>query len=387
MLAAARLAGLVALLAAANAAAEVTITFVGALSGPAAWAGRDQRDAFALALAQRNGSLGGIAVRFAEIDDAADPRRAPAIAKRLVAQKVQIVTGLTASASAVALHARLRGKPVVMLSSGAGPLRLAGKGCSPMFFATAAPDDAVHENAGAMARNRRYATVQIIGDKNTQGAQVQAAFRRTFKGKVAWHSFQGDAATAIREIRASSPDAVYLALGAETMVEFLEAYAKVGLFHRIPIIAAGVEPAQLQALGPEFSGLMVSVRWAASLENQGSAQFSEAFKAQYGRTPSSYAMQSYDAALVLDRALAGAKASSAAQLAKAIAASEVEGVAQPIHFAANGLVATEWRTWEVFNESSGAPYLAAGERTLRQYTGPHLVHCRRPVPNSGPAPK
>jgi branched-chain amino acid transport system substrate-binding protein len=376
MLAAARLAGLVALLAAANAAAEVRIAFVGALSGPAAWAGRDQRDAFALALAQRNGSLGGIAVRFGEIDDAADPRRAPAIAKRLLAEKVQIVTGLTGAASALALSDRLRGKPLLILSSGAAPLRLAGKGCSARFFSTAAPDDAIHENAGAMARNRRYATVQVIGDKSTQRAQAEAAFRRTYKGKVAWHSLQGDAATAIRQIRASSPDAVYLALDTETIVEFLEAYAKVGLFHRIPIIAAGVEPPVLQALGPDFSGLIVSVRWAASLENQGSAQFAEAFKAQYGRTASSYAMQSYDAALALDQALATAKTPSAARLAGTLAASKAEGVAQPIHFAANGFAATEWRAWEVFNESSGAPYLAAGERTLRQYTGPHLAHCQ-----------
>jgi len=376
MLAAARLAGLVALLAAANAAADVTIAFVGALSGPAAWAGRDQRDAFALALAQRNGNLGGIAVRFLEMDDAADPARAPAIARRLASEKVQIVTGLTASASGVALYDRLRGKPVVVLSSGAGPMRLAGKGCSPRFFATAAPDDAVHENAGVIARNRRYATVQVIGDRDMQRAPVLGAFRRAYGGKAAWQVLHGSGDAAIREIRARSPDAVYLALGPQSIVAFLEAYAKVGLFHRIPIIAAEIEPPLLQELGPEFSGLIVSVRWSASMENQGTAQFVDAFKARYGRTPSSYAMQSYDAALVLDQALKSARTPSAAGVANALAASKVEGVAQPIAFAANGFASTDWRAWEVFNESSGAPYLAAGERTLRKYSGPHVEQCR-----------
>ena len=106
--AAARLAGCLAALIATAAPAEVRIAFVGALSGPQAWAGRDQRDGLALALEQRSGRLGGTEVRFSEFDDRADPRRAGAIAKRLEAEGVRVVTGLTTGESALALHARLR---------------------------------------------------------------------------------------------------------------------------------------------------------------------------------------------------------------------------------------------------------------------------------------
>ena len=35
----------------------------------------------------------------------------------------------------------------------------------------------------------------------------------------------------------------------------------------------------------------------------------------------------------------------------------------------------DWRAWEVFNESSGAPYLAARERTLQSYVTPHAAQC------------
>jgi len=362
--AAARLAGCLALLVATAAPADVGIAFVGALSGPQAWAGRDQHDGFALALEQRNGRLGGAPVAVSELDDRGEAARARAIAQRLVAEGVVIVTGLTTAESTLALQQKVRDKPVVLLSSGAGPAALAGEKCSARFFSTAPPQDAVHENAGAIAQTRRYRKVQLFAAP-AQRREIEAAFRRAYRGDIVWGS-------ELHEVREVRPHAVYVALGQQETIRFLKAYENVGLFHRIPVIAAGVEPAQLQALGPAFSGLIVSARWAAGMESERSMQFVEAFEARYGRTPSSYAMQGYDAALLLDAALRP----SAGDLAKALSAARVEGVAGPIRIAANGFAVTDWHAWEVFNESSGAPYLAARERTLRGYAGAQAGRCK-----------
>jgi branched-chain amino acid transport system substrate-binding protein len=194
---------------------------------------------------------------------------------------------------------------------------------------------------------------------------VEAAFRRAYQGEVLW-------GRELREVREARPDVVYLALAPQEMLSFLRSYEGVGLFHRIPVITAGVEPPQLEALGPAFSGLIVSARWAAGMEREPSTRFVEAFRARFGRTPSTYAMQGYDAALLLDAALR----LSPVKLAKALSAARVEGVAGPIRLAANGFVATEWYDWEVFNESSGAPYLAVRARTLGAYVGPHVSRCK-----------
>jgi len=352
--ASARLAGCVALLVATTAAAEVRIAFVGALSGPLAWAGRDQRDGFALALAQRRGRLGGVEVRYSEFDER----------DRLDVEGVRVVTGFTTEESALALHERLRSRPVALVSSGAGPLELAGERCSARFFSVAPPRDAVHENAGAIAQARRYRKVQVFA-LPAQRPEVEAAFRRAYQGEVV-------RGRDLREVREARPHAVYLALPTQEMLAFLRGYEDVGLFHRIPVIAAGVEPRELEALGPAFSGLIVSARWAAGMERESSARFVEAFRARFGRTPSTYAMQGYDAALLLDAALR----ISPADPAKALSAAQVEGVAGPIRLAADGFAATDWHDWEVFNESSGAPYLAAREETLRSYAGPHASRCK-----------
>ena len=332
------LVGCLAAVVATAAAAEVRIAFVGELSGPLAWAGRDQRDGFALALEERKGRLGGIEVRFSELDER----------DRLEPEGVRVVT---------------EGN-VVFVASNAGPLELAGERCSARFFSVAPPRDAVHENAGAIAQARRYRKVQLFAAP-ARRAEVEAAFRRAYQGELVWGSEP-------REVREARPDAVYLAVPPQEMLSFLKGYADVALFHRIPVIAAGVEPRELEALGPAFAGLIVSARWAAGMESERSMRFVEAFRARFGRTPSTYAMQAYDAALLLDAALR----LSPADPAKALHAARVEGVAGPIRLEANGFAATDWHAWEVFNESSGTPYLAVREETLRAYAGPHAGRCK-----------
>lgn len=352
--------------------ADQKIAFVGALSGPAASAGRDQRDGFLLALQQQNGRLGGVPVQVLQLDDGGGHRRARKIAERLRAEGVRFVTGLTTSDSASALHRQLQGQPILIISSGAGPVELAGAGCAGNFFSTAPVDDAVHENGGAIAQARRYRKIYLVSAPGER-APVESALRRNYSGAIL------GADAEIRHIRESQPDAVYLALPAAGMRAFLQAYAGAGLFHRIPVIAAGVEPQLLQELGPDFSGLIVSARWSAGMETERSRLFVEAFRASYGRLPTSRAMQGYDAALLLSAGFraAGEKAPSAAAVADALAQHAVEGVSGPLRFTANRFPVTDWYAWEVFNESSGAPYLAARERTIQDHTGPHGERCKR----------
>ncbi|HKA60205.1 MAG TPA: ABC transporter substrate-binding protein [Gemmatimonadales bacterium] len=357
----------------ASAGAAERIAFVGALSGARASLGRDQRDGFLLAIAEQHGSLGGTVVRLAEFDDGGGAQHAGAIADRILAERIQIVTGLTTSESALALHSKLAGKPVVVISSGAAPVALAAERCSGNFFSTAPVEDAVHENAGFIVQARGYETIFIVTSPESR-ALVSTAFRRNFTGTV---SGIDEARGAIRGIRLASPDAVYVALPAREIRSFLESYEKSGLFRRIPIIAPD-EGMLLEELGNDFSGLMVSARWSPAMELERSTKFVAAFERRYGRRPSAYALQGYEAALVLGeafRALKG-RALSAPALARALAAQTVEGIAGPLRFADNGFAVTQWQAWDLFDDSSGSTYLAPVEGTLHVYSGPHSEHCK-----------
>lgn len=278
-----------------------------------------------LALAER-----GLKVQLLERDDEGDPVRTAAIAERLAADGVRYLTGLTASESVRAAS----GRNLLVVASGAVPGM-----CPPRFFSAAPPEDAVHENAGAIAKARRYRSLHVVASVPTE-----AALRRRFDGRISFAS--ADAQARLREIRSLRPDAVYIAAPPDDTLAFLRAYQAEGLFHRIPVIAASVEPPLLEALGPDFAGLIVSTHWAPSR----SPEFTAAFRARFARTPSSYAMQGYEAAGILEAAMGPGP--------------------QPSPFPVG-----DWRAWEVFNESSGAPYLAARERTLQNYVTPHAAQC------------
>jgi len=346
---------------------------VGALSGPAASLGRDQLDGFLLAIAKQHGALGGTAVRVLEFDDRGAAEHARAIADRLLAERIRIITGLTTSESALALHAKLAGKPVMLISSGAAPVALAGEKCASNFFATAPVEDAVHENAGLIAQTRAYESIFIVTDAASR-ARVQTAFQRRFARAI---SGIDDGRDAIPRIRQTSPDAVYVALRAKELRPFLQSYEKAGLFRRIPLIAAD-DGVLLDEVGNDFSGLVVSARWSPAMEGERSKEFVAAFERRYGRKPSVYAMQGYDAALALGEAFRTLKGKpvSATAVSGALAMKSVEGVAGPLRFATNHFPITQWHAWEVFDDSSGSTYLAPLQQTFHEYVDPYNDRCK-----------
>ena len=370
--------GIVCALSTLHAVAAINIAFVGTLSGPDAAAGRDQRDGFLLAISQAHGRLGGVDVGVSSFDVGARAENVRRIAKQISAAGMQFITGFTDSEAALALREQLRNKRVLMLSSGAGPIALAGEGCSTNFFSTAPADDVVHENAGAIAQRRRYSKAYLIVPPNSQGS-VDSAFKRQFSGnvEVADYAAEMPIAPQIDRIRLGAPSVVYVALRKDDLRHFLNAYKSAGLFHRIPVIVAQIDPELLGTLGPSFDGTIVSVRWAPSAETARSQAFVEAFEQRYGRLPSFFAMQGYEGALMLGEAFRTAKRSklTVESVERALTTQHVEGIAGPVRLAANGFPTTDWQAWEIFSDAAGKPYLVARESTLHKHVDSHLERC------------
>jgi branched-chain amino acid transport system substrate-binding protein len=128
---------------------EVKIGMITTLSGPGSGLGIDVRDAFALALKDLGGSLGGLKATVIEADDQQKPDVAKQLADRMVERdKVDVVTGIIWSNLALALMPSLERAEVFFLSPNAGPSQLAGKQCNPFFFGVAYQNDGQHEAMG-----------------------------------------------------------------------------------------------------------------------------------------------------------------------------------------------------------------------------------------------
>ena len=137
-------AGLVTLLAAGAASAQVKIGMITTLSGGGSHLGIDVRDGFMLAVKQAGGGVEVIVK-----DDARKPDVAKSLADELIQKdKVDVMTGIIWSNLAMAVVPSTVRQSVFYLSPNAGPSKLAGRGCHENYFNVAWQNNNLHEAMG-----------------------------------------------------------------------------------------------------------------------------------------------------------------------------------------------------------------------------------------------
>lgn len=299
------------LLASASFAQEpIKIGFIGTLSGPGGALGQDQYDAFMLKIQQNGGKLGGAPVTVVREDDQLKPDvGVQAATKLLKSENVQIITGVTFSNVMMAIHKPITDAEVLFIGSNAGPAPIAGKQCSPWFFSTSWDNDQLHEAGGQLTSDLGYKNVYVMAANYQAGRDAVSGFKRDFTGNVIDEVYtqvnQPDYSAEIAQLQAANPDAVYVFYPGGMGVNFVKQYRQAGLLGKVPLIsAASIDGTTLPALKSLAVGAITSAPYAPNIDNPQNKQFVEAFEKAYKRPPSMYAAQSYDAATLLDAALA-----------------------------------------------------------------------------------
>jgi branched-chain amino acid transport system substrate-binding protein len=299
------------LCAAASAADPVRIGMITTLSGPGAHLGEDVRDAFQLAIGQGEGALGGVPVELIVEDDALNPQTGVQIADRLATRDdVKLMTGIIFSNVAMAVVPRLVRDGVFYISANAGPSQLAGSGCHPNYFNVAWQNDNLHEAMGQYVSDAGHANTYILAPNYPAGQDALAGFKRFYTGEIAAEVYttlgQTDYAAELAAIRAASPEAVFFFLPGGMGINFVKQYAQAGLKDSIPLYgpAFSFDERLLAAVGEAALGVINSSQWNWDLDVPGNAEFVASFRDKYGRTPTLYASQGYDAAQLIGSALA-----------------------------------------------------------------------------------
>ncbi len=292
------------------AAAPVKIGMVTTLSTKAGYLGEDIRDGFRLAIEQEGGKLGGVPVELLVDDDGRKPGKGKQIADRFIQrEKVKIMTGIVFSNVAMAVVPKVVRDQVVYVSPNAGPSALAGKGCHENYFNVAWQNDNLHEAVGQYATDIGLKNVYILAPNYPAGKDALAGFKRYFKGKVAGEVYtklgQSDYAGELAALRAAKPDAVFFFLPGGMGINFIKQYAQAGLNKKIPLMgpAFSFDERLLKAVGDAAVGVVNGSQWSHDLDNEANESFVEAFRQAYGRTPTLYASQGYDAARLIGSAL------------------------------------------------------------------------------------
>ena len=296
------------------AADKVRVGFMSTLSGPGAGLGVDIRDGFNLAMRHLNGKLGGLPADVLVADDQQKPDVALQVAEKFIKKdKVDFMTGIVFSNIMLAVGQPVFDSRTFFISANAGPSQYAGEQCNPYFFNVAWQNDNLHEAVGKYVHDKGYKKVVLVAPNYPGGKDAMAGFKRFYKGKVSEEIYtklgQLDYAAELAQIRAGKPDAVFFFLPGGMGINFVKQFVAAGLSADTQLFAPGFSADEdvIKAVGAPMLGMFNSSHWAHDMDNAENKRFVADFLKTYGRLPSLYASQGYDAALLMDAAVRDVK--------------------------------------------------------------------------------
>lgn len=367
----------------AFAQAPLKIGFVAELSGPQAALGQDQYDGFMLFLDKTGGKLGNVPVQILREDSQLKPEVAVQVVQKLIEKEnVSIITGVTFSNVMMAIHKPVTDKKVFLVGSLAGPSPIAGAQCSPYQFITSFQLDAAAEAHGKYANDRGFKKVFLLGANYQAGKDFLAGFKRTYKGQVVDEVYTAlntpDFSAELTQVAAAKPDAVFAFYPGAIGINFVRQYSQAGLLKTTPLLSQGaVDGSTLPALKDAALGAYNGAPWGPDLDNAANRSFVAAFEKKYSRIPTLFAAQSYDAAQLIDSALAKVKGNvdNKEALRVALKAADFPSVRGKFRFGNNQFPIQDYFIQEVVKDAGGRVTLKTVATPLKDFVDPYASQC------------
>src|SRR5690606_12328494 len=188
-----------------------------------------------------------------------------------------------------------------------------------------------------------YDNVFLLAPNYPAGRDHLAGFKRFYRGKVAAEVYtqlgQTDFAAEIAQIRAAKPGAVFFFLPGGMGINFTKQYAQAGLAESSPLFGPtfSFDHARVNAAGDAALGVFNTAQWSADLDNPANRRFVADYIEAYGRLPTLYAAQGYDAAQLIGSALqaTGGDLSDPTAFRAALREARFESVRGKFRFGAN----------------------------------------------------
>jgi len=290
------------------------IGFVTTLSGPTSPGGNDMRDGFELAIDHKNRMLGGLKTEVIYGDDQMKPDVGKQVTDKLIdSDKVEFLVGYPYSNVLLAsLRSAIEAK-TFLISANAGPSSLAGEQCTPWFFSTSWENNQRPAAMGLLLNKSGVKKLFVVAPNYTAGKDMVTGVKSTYKGEIVGEEYtrwpsQLDFSVELTKIRAAKPDAVWVFLPGGYAVQFFAQYTQSGLLGKIPLYSNfSIDGISLPVLGAAATGALSTDSWVEDLDNPTNKRFVADFRKKFKRTPSFYAAQSYDAALLIDSAVRAVK--------------------------------------------------------------------------------
>jgi branched-chain amino acid transport system substrate-binding protein len=374
-------------------AAPVKIGLVAVLTGPQAALGTHLRDGFQLGMKHLGDKLGGRAAEVLVIDDELRPDAAVGkVRAALERDKCDFIVGVVFSNILAAVMRPVTETQTFLISTNAGPSPIAGRGCSPFFFATSYVNDQNHAVLGAAAndgvdvggQNRVIRRAIIITPNYQAGRDAAAGFKSTFRGEVMDEIYvpltTTDFSAELARIAAARPEGIYTFMPGGLGVQFVRQFRQAGL--NIPVLSAfTVDEAVLPAQGEAALGLYTGTTWTPTLPNEQNARFVRDFETQHNYVPASYAAHAYDSAMLLDSAIrkVNGNLSDKGALRAAIKAADFRSLRGNFKFGSNHFPVQDFWLARVGRRTDGKFQTEHVRKVFENAVDPFAAECRMPA--------
>jgi branched-chain amino acid transport system substrate-binding protein len=366
----------------AQAQDKLKIGLIVTLSGPSAVLGGQVRDGFNLAVKTLGGKLGGVETEVVVADDELKPDVAVTKVKGLLERdQVNFVVGPVFSNVLQAIHKPVTDSNAFLISPNAGTSNFAGKQCNANFFVTSYQNDQVHEVLGKYAQDKGFKKVFLMAPNYQAGKDSLAGFKRHFKGEVVDEVYtplgQLDFSAELAKIAAAKPDAFFTFMPGGMGVNLVKQYRQAGLAN-IPFLSAfTTDESTLPAQKDDAIGFLGGANWAPNTDNPQNKAFVAAYEAAYGAVPGTYAMQAYDAALLIDSAIkaTGGKIGDKDAVRAALKKADFTSLRGKFKFGNNNYPIQDFVLVKVAKRADGKFQTEVAETVFKDYVDVYAKEC------------
>lgn len=292
---------------------EVKVGLVVPQAGVYAPLGTDMQRAWDLWLEREGDTFGDYTIATATADEGETPQTGVAAVQQLLQRdQVDVLVGIVSSATALGVADMVNEAQKVLIIANAGANDITGAARSPYIWRTSFTNSQVAAPMGEHLSGT-VATAYVIASDYAAGAEAIAGFRDGFTaggGEVVGESNPAFGQTQdyqpfLSQIQASGAEATFCFFAGAEAVAFVEQYAQFGLSSQIPLYGSGflTEGGVLEAQGDAALGVQTTLHYSIELDNAANQEFRTAYEEKYGAAPTVYAVQTWDAANVLSRAL------------------------------------------------------------------------------------
>ena len=276
--------------------------------------GESITQAMELVFARENWTVAGRKIEMIKEDDEMKPPVGIRKTEKLIdSDKVDILTGPVHSGILMGMRDKVHNSKTILIVSNAGADAISRERCSKWIFRTSFSNwQPCQPMGGWVAKNVSKEVFQIAPNYQA-GKDMMAAFRETFLpagGKLVAEDYpklgETDYAPYITKIKQSGAKAVFAFFSGTDAVNFVKQFDQFGLKQTVKLTGAGflTEPDVLPAQGKSALGIITGHFYTPVLDNPVNKQFVKDFKARYNnKTPDGFAVQGYNTAEVILRAL------------------------------------------------------------------------------------